>query len=442
MNKKITFFVIIALISGLAAFAQTANNAVPEEETFQDVNLPLTVDGAVTLSFLNNPVIIQSKLGSEIANANRKQANASNIPNFSVGATGSYVEKLDYTTSTYNFTVTWPILPLSRFDAIKKAAKENYTASEYSFLRAIEQVRYQTESAFYQYLLAYRMMEVAEQAVSISENSLRIANLQYQSGLSARVDVDQATATLESSRVSLLRAQNGVALSKSALFMTMGLSADTDLPIDTSISGVPTFYTDIDTLKNAALASRPDRLALEHQIKALTENARGTKASHLPSLNLQASYTNHLAGDSLGQTGVTGITVGASASFNIFDGGISKNAEKATELQVEQTKQSLKFLDLSIGLDVQQSYLNLIAANRQFNGANAQLTAASEALRIAELRYQEGQGILLEVEQAQFSVTSARSSVAQAEVDALTAFSALKYAVGDSIYNLLFVDVN
>jgi len=420
MKKNLIFFAFCAI------FLLFSVNLMAQEDNSAKL---LTPTAAIEIALKNNPAITQGELGISAAEAGLKQAQAVNLPTLAAGATGSYVEKADFKTANYNITLTWPILPWSGFSAVKESASANYNASIYNFIRKVEQVVYQTRTAYNNYLLASEMEQVAKDAISISENSLRIARLKHESGISAKIDVDQATASLESSKVSLIRAQNGVELAKSALFLSMGLPAGSSFEIATEIGEMPQINTQISELTTRALDSRADLKALDEQIKAVAANAKSVKANELPSLAFQAGYTDYLAGDK-NPTSVSGITAGLSLNYTIFDFGSKHNASKGAEIQVEQVKSSRTQLELGVILDVQQSVLNLTAAKNQLVSAEAQLTASREALRIAELRYQEGQGILLEVDQARLSVTSAQNSVAQAMIDALNAYAALEYAVG------------
>jgi outer membrane protein TolC len=320
-----------------------------------------------------------------------------------------------------------PILPWSRFDAVKVGAKANYDLTEYRYIRTVEQVVYQTKAAYYQYLLALKMQGVLEDAVKINQNSLNIAQLRVDSGVSAKIDVEQATATLASSNVSLIQAQNGAEIAKAALCMALGISVDSDISIDTSIADIPSVDSSVGDLITQAVSNRADYKAMDKQILYLEQNVINTRANELPSLNAQASYTRKLTD---GYMGATGFTAGVAVNYTLFDSGYGKYATSGAKIQVEQAKSAQKQLELAIGMDVKQAYINLFTANSQLVAANAQLSASNEALRIADLRYREGLGILLEVEQAQLNVTSAQSSIIQAQINALSAYAALQYALG------------
>ena len=422
MKKNLIFFMFCAI------FALFNVNLMAQESK---AAILLTSASAVEIALKNNPAITQSELGISAAQATLKQAQAANLPTLTAGATGSYVDRADFKTVNYNVTLTWPILPLTAFSAIKEGASANYNSSIYNFIRKVEQIAYQTKTAYNNCLLAYEMANVAADAVAISENSLRIAKLKHESGVSAKIDVDQATASLESSRVSLIKAQNGAALAKSALLMSMGLPANSDeFEIATDIGTAPQLEGQIAELTNRALGARADLKALDEQIRAVSANAKSVKANELPSLAFQASYSDRLLGDR-SPASTAGITAGLSLNYTVFDFHSKENASRGAAIQAEQIKSSRTQLELGIILEVQQAMLNLTAAKNQLVSAEAQLTASREALRIAELRYQEGQGILLEVDQARLSVTSAQNSVAQAMIDALNAYAALEYAVGD-----------
>ena len=79
---------------------------------------------------------------------------------------------------------------------------------------------------------------------------------------------------------------------------------------------------------------------------------------------------------------------------------------------------------------MRQAYLNLQSAAEELAGADALITQAQEALRIANVRFQSGVGTNLEVLNAQTAASQAEASKAQALFTYSLARATLERAVG------------
>jgi len=102
-------------------------------------------------------------------------------------------------------------------------------------------------------------------------------------------------------------------------------------------------------------------------------------------------------------------------------------------VQLAQLDTSATQLELGITLDVRQAYLGLQNATAQLTAAGDARKAAAEALRIAQIRYENGQGIVLEIEQARLQLTQAETALAQAQFQAQVSAAQLTYALGEPV---------
>jgi outer membrane protein len=89
-----------------------------------------------------------------------------------------------------------------------------------------------------------------------------------------------------------------------------------------------------------------------------------------------------------------------------------------------------KDLRQQITLEVRRSLLDLRRANESIRVSEQTEVQARENLALAEGRYQAGVGNIIEVTDAQTSMTSARASTIQALYDFKTALAQLERAVG------------
>jgi len=146
-------------------------------------------------------------------------------------------------------------------------------------------------------------------------------------------------------------------------------------------------------------------------------------------LNAAANYGNS-GGLFAGTIASGGWSVTLAATLNLFDGGITRERIKEAQLRLEQLKAAEALQRQGIELEVRLAYLTLQSAREELAGADALVTQAREALRIATVRFEAGVGITLEVLTAQTNASQAEVARAQALYAYSAALAALERAVG------------
>jgi outer membrane protein TolC len=114
----------------------------------------------------------------------------------------------------------------------------------------------------------------------------------------------------------------------------------------------------------------------------------------------------------------------------LYDSGATQARVKAARQDEEQNRLQDEQLRLAIQLDVRQALTRLQSAQEQLVATKKTVELATEALRIARVRYDAGEAIQLEVSSAERALTEARTSEASARYDYLVAYAALQRAVG------------
>jgi outer membrane protein TolC len=113
--------------------------------------------------------------------------------------------------------------------------------------------------------------------------------------------------------------------------------------------------------------------------------------------------------------------------FNGFSDQATAEIQKANYLNKQEDLVERK---RRLRAEIQQAYLGL-KANQELIAINQEnLVSANEDLRMAQERYRVGAGTLLEVLQAQVSVTQANSRVVNAKYDAMISQAQLQAALG------------
>lgn len=398
----------------------------------------LTVDQAVIFALQNNPSITLNAQNVQIARDRVGSARANGLPNVSIGISSTFSP----TQETFAFqgaaaggnrlntsgqlVISQPVWPPTRWRAPVEAARANVGIQAENLTRTRQQVAFQTRQAFYQLLGTQELLSVAQYSVTVAEAQLRLANATFEAGTAPFLDVEQARASLADAQVSLVRAQNNVDVARATLVVQLGLPAGTPLAI-VAPTTLPTAPDQVDPLIAEALRARPEMAELNFQRQQLRATIDQIKLQQRPLVDVQGIYNRGLTG--LGSdTSVFGVA--ANVAFTVYNGKKTKYDVAAAQTQLAQVDTSARQVELGITLDVRQAWLNLQNALKQLEAAEEQRKAAASAVTIAEVRYREGEGIQLELEQARLRSTQALTSLAQARFQAQTAAAQLLFAIG------------
>ncbi len=432
-----TFVAAVVLGFVLSAAAPAQQPAAPPLPD------PLTVEQAVALALQQNPTIVLAGQDVQAAQAQVAIARTNRSPQVNLTLTETYNPSpqsfnidgnevaLSQRFST-NAAVTGsvPVWPHTRWRAPIAAAQANVGATQSTQQRTRQQVAFATRQSFYQVLNAQELLTVAQDAVRVAREQLRLARSTVDAGLAAPLDVFQAQAALSNAEVNAQRAQNAVDLAVAALVTQIGLPAGTPLRVQ-GPAELPAAAGELAALTQTALAQRPELTQLNFRRAQVRANMELIRLEKKPLINVQASWNKSLFSDA-SALGGDGFTVSAAAAVNLFNGGRTNAELDAARIQLAQLDTTARQIELGITLDVRSAWLGLQNALQQLTAAEEGRRAAAEALRIAELRYQNGEGIVLEVEQARLNLTQASTAQAQARYQAQVSAAQLQLAVGDA----------
>jgi len=429
--RLVALLAAIAL-AGLACAQAPAPAPLPET---------LTVEQAVAFALAHNPSVTNAAQNVQIAEAQVGVARANRLPDVNVSASGTYNPSPSVVTfgdttiqlgqkfsSTLGVTASQPVWPPSRWRAPIAGATANVGANAETLQRTRQQVAYQTRQVFYQVLTAQQLQAVGQDSLQAAQTQLKLAESTVAAGYAAPLDIYQARATLASAQVTLTQATNAVDLARAALVTQLGLPADTLVQL-TAPAGLPAAPGDLAALTQTALQQRPELSQVEYHRTQVQAQIELIKLEQRPIVNLQANYSKDLT--TATALGASGLTFGASIGLAAYNGGQTKAELAAARIQLAQLDTTAKQLELGITLEVRQAYLGVQNALEQLTAAQEGLTAANEALRIAEIRYQNGEGIILEVDQARVQRTQAQTALAQAQYQAQVSAAQLAFALGE-----------
>jgi len=282
-------------------------------------------------------------------------------------------------------------------------------------------------TAFNNVLLSRALVTVQQDALVAAQARLDKAKIREREGAIPRFDVLRFENEVRKSEQLLVQAQGVLKNSKHTLNSSLSRQIETEFDPQ-PIEALPTIPNDPSDLVVEAIRTRPEIQQSQFTIVALARIADVQGASFAPQLQVQASHTRYLD-PSQNQTSQS--TQGALIlSVPLFDSGSAKSRVEAAKKDEDQAKIGLEQILLGIALEVRNSLTQAQTAEKTYEVALDSERLARESLRLAEIRYNEGAGILIDVTQAQADLTAASGNVQNAKYQILNAFASLLRAIG------------
>lgn len=282
----------------------------------------------------------------------------------------------------------------------------------------------------YYALLSARASVVSTQAAEASaRESLAAAVARYQAGVATPADKLQAQTALSQATLNLITALGNERNAQGALANVMGFDASQpfELAPVAETEPDPAVEQDIGKLIAQARQKRPDLAAADAQIKAAEAQLDATRATGMPSLNLNATAdSSRTSGSPTSNSGSVGVTL----SVPLFTGYRNTYQNRVAEQQLEGKVATRDLLANQVALDVWRAYQTLLTNSQGLRAADDLQASAAKSEEVTLGRYKAGVGNILDVLNAQSVLANARQQRVTALYNFLASRMALAQAIG------------
>jgi outer membrane protein len=302
------------------------------------------------------------------------------------------------------------------------------------------------QTVIFQVISGYLAMIEASEQARVREENLA-AQVEQEQSVRALVeegerpisDLYQQQANVASARLASVQAQRTLDLSRVDLVQALQLDPVAEYvfeipPLPETDRELPAL--ELATLLERAFARRGDLNAVSIREDAAGQGERAAKAGRWPSVSLSASYGAHYSGAADGafadqlsdeQSG----SLGLSMSVPLFDGFATRSAIERARLDVDNARLAREDLRQEVALQVRRAILDRNAAVEQLRAAEAQESAARQALDATSERYAAGAANLYEVTLARADLVAAASARVSARYNLLWQERLIDYYIGN-----------
>ena len=424
----------LVLLPGLLLAAASPRAAAGQVQASDNVR-QVTVDEAVEIALRRNPLLLQAYSSIEMAEHNRLSAIGQLLPavNMSFGYSNSSTGRLDalsqgivatsYSTQInagYTLFNGW-----SRFTDLKGArlgvVEQNarYRETEFQVIQLVKQ-------AYAANVAARELVGVEERRVQRQADQLEFVRQQLELGRATRSDSLRSQVDLNNAQLALLNAQN---LARTRTFeLTEVIGSETlvapTAEAELAVTAIP--FTR-DELFAIADVSAPGLQAASVAVEAAEAAVSSARSSYLPSVTLGAGYgwANQEFPPSNRSWSLS--LRGSYPLFNGFQRETQLFRARASADQARQSERAAR-LNLSSLLDARYATAQSALAVVDFAAQNVELS--EESLRVVQERYQLGLATILELQDAQITLTQAEVDLVRGRFDYDVAVAGIEALLG------------
>ncbi len=291
------------------------------------------------------------------------------------------------------------------------------------------------KNAYYSLLLARESYEALLAGYKTAERNAEDTKKMLEVGKVSEYDKLTADVQLAGIKPNLLAAQNGIKLAEMQLKVLMGVDVNEPMKFSGRLEDYEEgLFADLMNLKaDTDLSDNSTIRQLDYNTRILRMSEKLNKLGYLPTLAiaLSAGYTamptefNPFKAPFYGSSSLT-----LSFSWTIFDGLSKYMKTKQNKLNIEnleiQRENALRQLELAVAASLN----SIETAAEQVVSNKENVYAAEKAFKISEKRYEVGSGTMLERNNSESNLLSARLQYVQSIYDFLSNRATLEQTLG------------
>lgn len=303
-----------------------------------------------------------------------------------------------------------------------KRLQEQYQLSELQARETIENTMLQLFSVYYEVARITENENVLQQALEISTQRIKRAEYAFEYGQNTKLDILNAQVDVTNDSINILNTRQELANTMRDLNVVINQDLNEKFQVDTLVSFIPKLQ-----LEEFVTQAKLNNVALLQTEKNLAINAydiKVNKSGYLPTVGLNGAYgwnLNQSAASAFfpGTNNTTwNFGLGASLTWNLFDGGGTTVRVKNAKIAYENQELLKQQVELEVNRDIQNALA--IYENRLniFNIQEKNVSTNQNNFERSKEQFQLGRITSIEFRQAQINLLNAQTNKNLAKYDA------------------------
>lgn len=296
-----------------------------------------------------------------------------------------------------------------------KKAKIGVESASLTTQRAQEDLKLNVIKAYYDALEAKKTVGVRQETVDKYQEHYTNVSQLYGAGSKARIDVIRSQVELSDAKQNLIKAENSYEVELATLRNYLNIDRSEPLNLTSDFSYLA-FDKDMSACLEYAYDNRKDLLIDKNKLAQQEQAIKAARAGYLPSLNLSIGLNENQQFKPKHDNGhSTSATLGM--SWDIFDSGVTRAQVKDAENNRDIAKLNYLKDKETVDLDVRQAYYSMREAEKRLNSTQDAVHQAEEDAFIAREKYRAGEGLMLDIIDAQEALAKAKLNYISAQYD-------------------------
>ncbi len=437
--KRTFFFLAISIFPGFLS-AQQKNAGLSGKE--------VTLNNCIHYALEHNPDLKNARLNEAITEATIKTKLADWYPqinfnysfqhNFSLPAiqfNGNITQSGSVNTSGIAFGATQNIFNRDVLLASRTARDVRIQAHQNTSEQNIN-LAAQVSKAFYDVILTMQQLKVTEEDIVRTDQSLKDAFYQYQSGIVDKTDYKRAAIALNNAKAQKKFGDESLKAKYSYLKQLMGFpdSGQLALAYDTLQMQREIF---IDTLQTVTYDKRIEVRILETQKTLQQYNLQYYKWAFLPDVSAYGNYNLNFLNNQFSKLyneSFPNSYIGLLFSIPIFQGAKRTQQIKIARLQISQAENAITSFKNQINTQFQQAMTTYKSNLYNYFTLKENLALANEVYEVIRLQYRSGVKAYLDVITAETDLRTAQFNYYNALYQVLSNKIDVEQALGNIVY--------
>jgi len=288
------------------------------------------------------------------------------------------------------------------------ASQIYYDLSISELRNTIGKTKLNVERAFYGSLLMKEMLAITKASFDNAQENLKNVNALFNQGLVSDFDRMQAEVQVENIRPTLMQMENMLATTLNDLKLVLGVDQSLDIDVTGEFIYKPEVLSEEADIVDFAKANNHGLQSLKLKMDVDEAFIQLDVSEYWPTIAAFGNYTYAGSSDKWDFQNYNSATVGISFTMNLWQGHRTRNRVQQSTLTFRQTEQQLEQFRDYITNQVKAKMLELKRVQSLVEAQERNVNLAERAYEIATIRYKEGTGNQLEVQNADVALKQAR----------------------------------
>jgi len=290
-------------------------------------------------------------------------------------------------------------------------SKDNLEKSRLDFLSFQEEFLLTLSLAYFEFLKARKGLEIANSNVERLTKYREAARTRLKAGEITKTTVLRAEGELSGALSEQIKARNFYESSRVFLARIAGIERDFQIR---EIPVAERETAPLDGLKEKALKNRPDVKSIETQVQISEKQIDVSRGAYWPSVSVAGVYAGTEQSPETASYNKESVYGAVTLNFPFFEGGLRRAEVRESESKYRQAEYQYRDFVKSVNVEVENTYLDLVAQKGILKSAEDQLVYAEDNIRAVAKQFEFGLASSLDVIDANNLLISAQKQVADA----------------------------